>query len=66
MLQAWEELGPKWPEAFWDDWLREPPQRKGRQFLRPEISRSYTFGENVRAVSWFVVVPSRYYHGLCY
>lgn len=24
--QMWEELGPKWPEAFWDDWLREPPQ----------------------------------------
>ncbi|CAE7859762.1 GNTI, partial [Symbiodinium sp. KB8] len=47
-LQAWEELGPKWPEAYvalyWDDWLREPPQRKDRAFIRPEISRSYTFG----------------------
>jgi alpha-1,3-mannosyl-glycoprotein beta-1,2-N-acetylglucosaminyltransferase len=36
----WEEIGPKWPEAFWDDWLREPPQRRGRHCLRPEISRS--------------------------
>lgn len=46
--QRWEELGPKWPAGFWDDWLREPPQRKGRNFLRPEISRTYTFGEQVR------------------
>lgn len=42
---AWEELGPKWPAGFWDDWLREPAQRGGRAFLRPEISRSYTFGQ---------------------
>ena len=27
----WRELGPKWPNerGFWDDWLREPDQRKG-------------------------------------
>ena len=37
----WAELGPKWPDAYWDDWLREPDQRKGRHILRPEISRSY-------------------------
>lgn len=43
--QVWEELGPKWPDGFWDDWLREPPQRKGRQFLRPHVSRTFTFGE---------------------
>ena len=83
--QAWHELGPKWPDAFWDDWLREPAQvrtcgrvvrgdvrgclpstthartqgrdippppptftpvgqRAGRSFLRPEISRTLTFG----------------------
>jgi alpha-1,3-mannosyl-glycoprotein beta-1,2-N-acetylglucosaminyltransferase len=42
---AWEELGPKWPEAYWDDWLREPPNRRARQFLRPEVSRAVTFGE---------------------
>jgi hypothetical protein len=42
MLSAhgWEELGPKWPDGFWDDWLREPPQRKGRHFLRPEVRRA--------------------------
>jgi alpha-1,3-mannosyl-glycoprotein beta-1,2-N-acetylglucosaminyltransferase len=43
---AWEELGPKWPDAFWDDWLREPPNRRARQFLRPEVSRAVTFGES--------------------
>lgn len=40
----WEELEPKWPRAYWDDWLREPPQRKGRQVIRPEVSRTYHFG----------------------
>jgi alpha-1,3-mannosyl-glycoprotein beta-1,2-N-acetylglucosaminyltransferase len=42
--QVWAELRPKWPEAYWDDWLREPEQRKGRHFLRPEICRTYHFG----------------------
>ena len=42
--RSWEELSPKWPEGFWDDWLREPAQRKDRHFLRPEISRTITFG----------------------
>ena len=47
MLNAkmWAELGPKWPTGYWDDWLREPPQRQGRAFIRPEVSRSYTFGK---------------------
>ena len=48
---AWEELGPKWPEAFWDDWLREPPQRKGRHFLRPEVrlvEKSWTANSSAR------------------
>lgn len=26
----WQELQPKWPERYWDDWMREPAQRKGR------------------------------------
>ncbi|KAL0484649.1 alpha-1,3-mannosyl-glycoprotein beta, partial [Acrasis kona] len=40
----WEEVGPKWPLGFWDDWLRDPDVRKGRACIRPEISRTYTFG----------------------
>ena len=45
--RLWAELGPKWPgeAGFWDDWLREPPQRRGRASIRPEVSRTYTFGE---------------------
>ena len=40
----WNELGPKWPDAYWDDWLRDPAQRKGRARLRPEVSRTHNFG----------------------
>jgi len=42
--RIWEELTPKWPDIFWDDWLREPEQRLGRQILRPEVSRTFHFG----------------------
>ncbi|XGW22635.1 hypothetical protein V3C99_005112 [Haemonchus contortus] len=38
--QLWKEIQPKWPNGFWDDWLREPENRKGRQCIRPEISRT--------------------------
>eukprot|EP00949_MAST-11_sp_MAST-11-sp1_P001849 g1849.t1 len=44
--KMWLEWGPKWPKGYWDDWLREPPQRRGRVTLRPEISRTHTFGRN--------------------
>lgn len=42
--RLWKEWGPKWPKGYWDDWLREPAQRRGRAVLRPEICRSFTFG----------------------
>ena len=42
--RLWEELGPRWPKGFWDDWLREAPQRAGRSCLFPERNRVYTFG----------------------
>jgi alpha-1,3-mannosyl-glycoprotein beta-1,2-N-acetylglucosaminyltransferase len=38
------ELQAKWPDAYWDDWLREPAQRQGRHVLRPEVSRTFHFG----------------------
>ena len=41
----WEELSPKWPEKYWDDWMRNTDQTKGRQCIRPEISRTRNFGE---------------------
>ncbi|XP_028402918.1 alpha-1,3-mannosyl-glycoprotein 2-beta-N-acetylglucosaminyltransferase-like isoform X2 [Dendronephthya gigantea] len=42
--RIWNELRPKWPNGFWDDWMREPAQRKGRVCIRPEICRTKTFG----------------------
>ena len=39
-----DELAAKWPTGYWDDWLREPAQRRGRHVLRPEVSRTFHFG----------------------
>ncbi|KAL5288683.1 MGAT1 family protein [Megaselia abdita] len=41
----WSELSLKWPKSFWDDWIRHPEQRKNRVCIRPEISRTRTFGK---------------------
>jgi alpha-1,3-mannosyl-glycoprotein beta-1,2-N-acetylglucosaminyltransferase len=41
----WRELMPKWPQTCWDDWLRAPEQRRGRVAIRPEVSRTHTFGK---------------------
>lgn len=41
----WSELAPKWPKSFWDDWIRTPQQRKNRACIRPEVSRTRTFGK---------------------
>lgn len=43
--RIWQEFSPKWPKAYWDDWIREAQQRKGRACLQPEVPRSHTFGE---------------------
>jgi alpha-1,3-mannosyl-glycoprotein beta-1,2-N-acetylglucosaminyltransferase len=45
--RLWAELEGKWPDekGFWDDWLREPPQRSRRASIRPEVSRTFTFGK---------------------
>jgi len=43
--KLWMELMPKWPVSYWDDWMRHPDQRKGRSCIRPEISRTKTFGK---------------------
>ncbi|CAH0717158.1 unnamed protein product, partial [Brenthis ino] len=42
---SWLQLEPKWPEAFFDDWLRDPENTNGRACIRPEISRTYSFGK---------------------
>ncbi|KAL4348089.1 hypothetical protein GQ457_17G012640 [Hibiscus cannabinus] len=50
---TWNELSPKWPKAYWDDWLRLNDNHKGRQFLRPEICRTYNFGEHGSSMGQF-------------
>ncbi|MBN3302274.1 PMGT1 acetylglucosaminyltransferase, partial [Amia calva] len=43
-----DELESKWPTPEklwdWDMWMRMPEQRKGRECIIPDISRSYHFG----------------------
>lgn len=43
--ELWDELGPKWPRSFWDDWIRNPEQRNNRACIRPELPRTRTFGK---------------------
>jgi len=43
--EVWSELMVKWARSYWDDWMRLPEQRKGRSCIRPEISRTKTFGK---------------------
>ncbi|XP_033624802.1 alpha-1,3-mannosyl-glycoprotein 2-beta-N-acetylglucosaminyltransferase-like [Asterias rubens] len=43
--EIWQELENKWPDGFWDDWMRDPAQRQERACIRPEISRTDTFGK---------------------
>ncbi|KAK8797387.1 hypothetical protein WA158_004595 [Blastocystis sp. Blastoise] len=51
--RLWSEVGPIWPAAYWDDWLRHPLRRQGRAVIRPEISRTYTFGKSGVSQSQF-------------
>ncbi|CAA0837028.1 Alpha-1-3-mannosyl-glycoprotein 2-beta-N-acetylglucosaminyltransferase [Striga hermonthica] len=66
---TWDELSPKWPKAYpliiilsfflnqtityWDDWLRLKENRRGRQFIRPEVCRTYNFGEHGSSMGQF-------------
>lgn len=50
---TWDELSPKWPNAYWDDWLRLKENHRGRQFIRPEVCRTYNFGEHGSSLGQF-------------
>lgn len=50
---TWLELSPKWPKAYWDDWVRLKDVHKNRQFIRPEICRTYNFGEHGSSMGQF-------------
>lgn len=49
----WDELSPKWPKAYWDDWVRLKDVHKDRQFIRPEVCRTYNFGEHGSSMGQF-------------
>ena len=53
--KMWEdEFSSKWPAAYWDEWMRDNKNRKHRSCIRPEVSRSKTFGsEGVSAGQFF-------------
>jgi len=45
--RVWDgQLKQIWPDSYWDDWLREPERRRGRQTIRPQVSRAVTFGRD--------------------
>ncbi|XP_055749294.1 alpha-1,3-mannosyl-glycoprotein 2-beta-N-acetylglucosaminyltransferase-like [Salvelinus fontinalis] len=60
LKDVWAELEPKWPTAFWDDWMRHPEQRKERSCIRPEISRTMTFGRKGVSLGQFFDQYLRY------
>nr|XP_057909273.1 alpha-1,3-mannosyl-glycoprotein 2-beta-N-acetylglucosaminyltransferase a [Doryrhamphus excisus] len=60
LKEAWEELEPKWPASFWDDWMRQPAQRRDRACIRPEISRTLTFGRQGVSLGQFYDKYLRY------
>ncbi|XP_075867377.1 alpha-1,3-mannosyl-glycoprotein 2-beta-N-acetylglucosaminyltransferase-like [Nelusetta ayraudi] len=60
LKEMWEELEHKWPSAFWDDWMRQPEQRKERSCIRPEISRTITFGRKGVSLGQFFDQYLRY------
>lgn len=47
---------------FWDDWIRQPAQRRERACIRPEISRTKTFGKV--GVSKYAFFPLNFNHSL--
>ncbi|XP_035528949.1 alpha-1,3-mannosyl-glycoprotein 2-beta-N-acetylglucosaminyltransferase a [Morone saxatilis] len=60
LKEVWEELEPKWPASFWDDWMRHPDQRRNRACIRPEISRTLTFGRQGVSLGQFYDKYLRY------
>jgi hypothetical protein len=35
----------QWPDSYWDDWMRLQSTRRGRESVRPEVCRTFNFGE---------------------
>ncbi|CDP14492.1 unnamed protein product [Coffea canephora] len=61
-ISTWDELSAKVQSfehfldqtfTYWDDWLRQKENHKGRQFVRPEVCRTYNFGEHGSSLGQF-------------
>ncbi|KAM1003339.1 hypothetical protein ACFX2C_003676 [Malus domestica] len=48
---TWDELSPKWPKAY--PYPYPLNNHKGRQFIRPEVCRTYNFGEHGSSLGQF-------------
>jgi alpha-1,3-mannosyl-glycoprotein beta-1,2-N-acetylglucosaminyltransferase len=48
---VWNEIKANWPKAFWDDWMRQPEQRRDRACIRPEVARTGISIEGKKGVS---------------
>eukprot|EP01132_Coremiostelium_polycephalum_P001995 gene1995-2456_t len=44
LADFWKEIKKDWPINYWDEFLRKPSITKGRQCIRPEISRIKNIG----------------------
>lgn len=40
------EIHDNWPNIYWDEYMRTPQVRKGRQCIFPEVPRTHTFGRD--------------------
>ncbi len=62
--QHQQQLEPKWPKEDllwdWDMWMRMDENRKGRECIIPDVSRTYHFGASgVNVYDYFQVFKER-------
>ncbi|KAL0334493.1 UNVERIFIED_CONTAM: Alpha-1,3-mannosyl-glycoprotein 2-beta-N-acetylglucosaminyltransferase [Sesamum radiatum] len=52
---TWDELSPKWPKAYPSRiiFIGLKENHRGRQFIRPEVCRTYNFGEHGSSMGQF-------------
>ncbi|KAI3434434.1 hypothetical protein D9Q98_002511 [Chlorella vulgaris] len=43
--RVWQSVKDNWPRGYWDDFMRLNATRQGRQCIRPEVCRTYNFGD---------------------
>jgi alpha-1,3-mannosyl-glycoprotein beta-1,2-N-acetylglucosaminyltransferase len=43
--RVWHSVRENWPKGYWDDYMRLSATRRGRQCIRPEVCRTYNFGD---------------------